>query len=98
MRFDSALSLWCGRTGFGCCSCGLAPLQVLLLLVAAAAGLTHQGMREETAGRKQEADTVTALVSSAKPPLSSGVSFFFFSPRPTEPGQKCFKDTSLHLH
>ena len=57
MRFDSALSLWCGRMGLGCCSCGLAPLQVLLV---PAAGLTHQGMRQDTAGRKRQAGNETA--------------------------------------
>lgn len=43
--------------GLGCCSRGLAPLQVLLV---AAAGVTHQGMRQDTAGREQEAVTETA--------------------------------------
>lgn len=36
--------------GLGCCSEGLATLQVLLVV---AAGLTHKGMRQDTAGRKQ---------------------------------------------
>lgn len=57
MRFDWALSLWCGRMGLSCCSCGLAPLQVLLV---AAAGLTRQGMRQDTAEREQEAHTEAA--------------------------------------
>lgn len=43
--------------GLGCCSCGLAPLQVLLV---AAAGPRHEGTREDTAGGEQEADTETA--------------------------------------
>lgn len=73
MRFDSALSLWRGRMGFGCCSCGLAPLQVLLV---AAAGLTHQGMREDTAGRKQEADTVTAWKAQPNHLFPLGLLFF----------------------
>lgn len=49
---DWALSLCCGRMGLGCCSCGLAPLQVPLL---AAASLTHQGMRQDAAGGTETA-------------------------------------------
>lgn len=79
MRFDSALSasLWCGRMGLGCCSCscGLAPLQVLLV---AAADLTHKGMRWDTAGREQEADAETAW----KAGLSLRGPFFFLHKLP----------------
>lgn len=70
MRFDSALSPWCGRMGLGCCSSGLAPLQVLLV---AAAGVTHQGMRQDTAGREQEADTETAWKAFSPGPFFSSI-------------------------
>lgn len=68
MRFDSALSLWCGRMSLGCCSCGLATLQVLLV---PAAGLTHQGMRQDTAGRKQQAGNETAWKAGQPTPFFS---------------------------
>lgn len=65
------LACWSGRTGLGCRSCALAPL-----LAAAAAGLTHQGMRQDTADRKQEADSETAWKESPVIHLFSPEPFF----------------------
>lgn len=59
--------------GLGCCSCRLAPLQVLLV---AAAGLTHQGLRQDTAGGEQEADIETDWKSWA---FSPGPFFFLYT-------------------